>query len=84
MDTVTTSASLIETMPALETRPKPVVLPTNGTSHKNGTNGTVFNEVKPLTDKEKVSQILSSLENVRLSLVDSSSQGFLFRNPDGE
>ena len=69
MEPVTAPASLVEILPILETK-KTVV-------NHNG-NGTAFHGIKHQSDREKVEQILSSLENVRLTMKNSSGQGFLF------
>jgi len=70
---VTASASLVEILPIIEAKTKPIVVNHNG----NG-NGTALRGIKPPTDKEKVTEILSALENVLLNLQDVNGQGFLF------
>ena len=77
MKTATAPDSLIEIIPTVKPRPKPLAAVDSGL--KVLTDVKPSQDVKPsLTDKEKITHILSSLEEIRLSMRETEGQGFLF------
>ena len=82
MEIAVATDKLIDIIPTTKPRPRPVEAVKDIVKD-------VIDSVKPIivkpskTDKEKITEILSVLETVRLNMADSAGQGFLFNAAAG-